>query len=490
MSEEILINTTPQETRVAMLENGVLQELVIERTHQRGLVGNIYMGKVVRVMPGMDASFVNIGLERAAFLHVSDIIRQAAEEAGEAFEPKHTHVAEVLSENQKLLVQVIKEPLGSKGARLTTQITIPSRFLVLMPNMNTVGISSKIESEVERDRLKGLMESISIDYQGHGFIVRTVAETTEVKALKRDAEFLVKLWDSIDAKAKQAEPGELVHEDLPLILRTLRDVAGNSIDKILVDSRDSCQRMRTFANEFVPELKERIEHYSAERPVFDLHSVEEEIKKALDRKVFLKSGGYLIIDQTEAMTTIDVNTGGFIGHRTLEETIYKTNLEAAQTIARQLRLRNLGGIIIIDFIDMAKDEHKQQVYDALLKSLEKDHARTQVCTFSELGLVQMTRKRTRESLEHTLCEACPMCSGRGTVKTLQTVCYEIFREILRVSRQFNAEKLMILAAQDVVDLLLDEESGSLAELEAFIDIPIQFQVESLYTQEQYDVVML
>lgn len=490
MSEEILINTTPQETRVATLENGVLQELVIERTQQRGLVGNIYMGKVVRVMPGMDAAFVDVGLERAAFLHVSDIIRQPIEETGEAFEPKHIPVTEILSENQNLLVQVIKEPLGSKGARLTTLITIPSRFLVLMPNVNSVGVSLKIEAEEERERLRVLMESVRTSYPFYGFIVRTVAEAVEARALNRDAEFLVKLWESIEAKAKQAKPGERVHEDLPLILRTLRDVAGNSIDKILVDSRDSCQRMRIFANEFIPELKERIEHYSGERPVFDLHSVEEEIKKALDRKVYLKSGGYLIIDQTEAMTTIDVNTGGFIGHRTLEETIYKTNLEAAQAIARQLRLRNLGGIIIIDFIDMIKEEHKQQVYEDLLKNLEKDHARTQVCAFSELGLVEMTRKRTRESLEHTLCETCPTCNGRGTIKTSQTVCYEIFREILRVSRQFNAQKLMILAAQDVVDLLLDEESGSLAELEAFINIPIQFQVESFYTQEQYDVVML
>ncbi len=487
MSEEILINVTPRETRVALVENGVLQELYIERTSRRGLIGNIYKGKVCRVLPGMQAAFVDIGLDRAAFLHASDVATTLNE--GENLgTTRNDNIAELLREGQEVLVQVVKDPLGTKGARLTTHITIPSRALVFLPGESTVGVSTKIDDEIERQRLKEIVGAFVSESAVGGYIVRTAAEGVAADELARDRDFLLKLWKSISERAGTVPAGHVVHEDLQLALRTLRDLVSDDIEKVRVDSRESYARLSEFASSFIPQLADRLEYYPGERPIFDLYSVEDEIQKALERKVQLKSGGYVIIDQTEAMTTVDVNTGAYVGHRTLEETIFKTNLEAAQAIARQLRLRNLGGIIIIDFIDMSTDEHKRQVLRALEKSLEKDHARSHITEVSALGLVEMTRKRTRESLEHILCEACPTCSGRGSLKTPETVCYEIFREIIREARQYDAEQLLVLASQEVIDLLLDEESASLAELEAFVDKPIKLQVEALYTQEQYDVV--
>ncbi|MDH5518345.1 MAG: ribonuclease G [Gammaproteobacteria bacterium] len=484
MSKEILINVTPQETRVAILENGVLQELYLERLGSRGLVGNIYMGKVVRVLPGMDAAFVDIGLEKAAFLHASDI-----EVSGEA-ESSRKSISQLVHDGKKLLVQVVKDPMGTKGARLTTNITIPSRYLVFLPNSDTIGVSSKIDDEDMRQRLKDdLLEHKDLIGES-GYILRTAAERSTAESLRRDIKFLKSLWSSIEEHRKNASAGDIIHQDLPLHLRVLRDMVDDDLEKIRIDSRENCARMNDFAAKYVSELKATIEHYPGERPIFDLYGVEDEIQKALERKVQLKSGGYLILDQTEAMTTIDVNTGAFVGHRNLEETIFKTNLEAAQAIVRQLRLRNLGGIIIIDFIDMTEDEHRRQVMRALNKCLEKDHAKTNVCDVSSLGLVEMTRKRTRESLEHVLCEGCPTCGGRGSVKTAETICYEIFREVIREARQFDAQKLMVLAAQDVIDMLLDEESNSLAELEDFIGISIRLQAEVLYAQEQFDVVIM
>ena len=490
MSTEILINVTPQETRVAVVENGVLQELWIERTRKRGIVGNIYKGRVGRVLPGMEAAFVEIGLDRAAFLHASDVAAVASEEMAEDGEQGES-ITRLLREGQQLLVQVIKDPLGTKGARLTTHITVPSRYLVLLPGSTNIGVSTRIEDEQERARLKSLVEELCAELgNGHGFIVRTAAEGANREALLRDMQFLNKLWGKIQERAASAGPESQVYADLPLALRTLRDLVDMEMEKIRIDSRETVQRVLEFAQAYVPGLAARVEHYPGERPIFDLYGVEDEIQKALERKVQLKSGGYLIFDQTEAMTTIDVNTGAFVGHRNLEETIFKTNLEAAQAIARQLRLRNLGGIIIIDFIDMTQDEHKRQVLRALEKALERDHAKSQVCDVSPLGLVEMTRKRTRESLERVLCESCPTCAGRGFVKTPETVCYEIFREILREARAYDARELLVLGSQEVVDLLLDEESTSLAELQEFIKIPIKFQVETLYTQEQFDVVLM
>ena len=486
MSKEILINITPQETRVAILENGMLYDLYIERSRSRGLVGNVYKGKVVRVLPGMEAAFVEIGLEKAAFLHVSDV---AHKDSNNNNQGETVHIVQLLREGQEILVQVIKDQLGTKGARLTTNITIPSRYLVFMPNADNIGVSSRIENEEDRERLKNNLLAQEHRIQDAGYILRTAAEVADKDAIASDIKYLNRLWENIN-KPSDVKAGSAVHKDLPLYLRVLRDMVDEDIEVIRVDSRETSNIMLEFAEKYVPEVAEFIEHYPGERPVFDLHGVEDEIHKGLERKVQLKSGGYLIIDQTEAMTTIDVNTGAYVGSRNLEETIFKTNLEAAQGIARQLRLRNLGGIIILDFIDMIETEHKRQVMRALEKALEKDHARTSVCEVSSLGLVEMTRKRTRESLEHVLCGTCPTCEGRGTIKTAETVCYEIFRDILREARQFDAKELLVLAAQDVVDLLVDEESSSLAELEDFIGIPIKFQVEALFTQEQFDVVIL
>ena len=489
MTVELLVNVTPQETRVALVENGMLQEVFIERTRRRGLVGNIYKGAVSRVLPGMQAAFVDIGLEKAAFLHASDIAVAVDDENMEQTVSGDS-ITRLLHEGQKILVQVIKDPLGTKGARLTTHVTIPSRYLVFMPEVRNVGVSQRIEDEAERQRLRESVIAARGDENSGGFILRTAAEGASEEAIASDLHFLQRLWSSIQERIEPAGAGDVVHEDLPLVLRVLRDISDADVEKLRIDSRETFQRVENFVSQFTPELAGKLEYYPGERPIFDLYSVDDEIQKALDRKVQLKSGGHLVIDQTEAMTTIDVNTGAYVGHRNLEETIFKTNLEAAQAIVRHLRLRNLGGIIIVDFIDMQAEEHKRQVLRALEKHIERDHANCHISEISNLGLVQMTRKRTRESLEHVLCETCPTCDGRASVKSAETVCYEIFREILREARQFDAEQLLVLASQEVVDLLLDEESTALAELEAFIDKPIKFQVEALYTQEQFDVVLL
>ena len=484
MSEEILINVTPPEVRVAVIENGVLQELIIERDKQQGLVGNIYKGKVCRVLPGMQAAFVDIGLERAAFLHLSDFSSKELEINGSE------SIEHYLREGQAVVVQVTKDPLGTKGARLTTEISIPSRFQVYMPYANNSGVSQRIESVAERKRLRTCIEQFQEKNKSGGFIARTAAECIEEPVLISDMTFLIKLWEAISEKISKVDAKTLIHEDLPLSIRTLRDLYKEGIERIRVDSRETHKKLVEFAKVFVPEIASVIEHYTGECPVFDIYNVEDEITRALDRKVKLKSGGHLVFDQTEAMTTVDVNTGGFVGSRNLEETIFKTNLEAAQTISRQLRLRNLGGIIIIDFIDMQSEAHKRQVLDALQRNLDKDHAKNKITEVSALGLVEMTRKRTRESLEHILCEPCCACGGRGVLKTAESMCLEIFREIIREVRQYNVQELLVLASNEVVEMLLDEEAGMLAELELFLAVRIKFRAEALYNQEQYDVVLL
>ena len=485
MSHEILINVTPQETRVAMLEQGVVQELHVERASARGLVGNICLGRVARVLPGMQSAFVEIGLERAAFLHIADIWEHRQNGHGE-----HRPIEKILHEGQSLLVQVIKDPIGTKGARLSTQVSLAGRLLVYLPQDSHIGISQRIEDEAERESLRGRLTTLLPEGQNGGFIIRTMAETATEREMQTDIEYLTKLWNDLTERAKQLPAPVLLYQDLSLAQRVLRDMVTDETERILVDSRETCAKMLDFARQYTPALVERVEHYGGERPLFDLHGVEDEILKALARRVDLKSGGYLIIDQTEAMTTIDVNTGGFVGGRSFDDTIFKTNLEAAQVIARQLRMRNLGGIIIIDFIDMENADHRTAVLAELDKALEKDRTRLTVNGFTQLGLVEMTRKRTRESLAHVLCEACPTCGGRGELKTAQTVCYEILREILREAKQFNAREFRILASQSVIDLFLDEESQSLAQLGDFIGKPISLQVETLYTQEQYDVVLI
>ncbi|HSN17290.1 MAG TPA: ribonuclease G [Gammaproteobacteria bacterium] len=488
MSEEILINVTPRETRVALLDHGVLQEIYIERTRRRGLVGNIYKGTVTRVLPGMQAAFVELGLARTAFLHASDVGHARALTDPDASHPPAPDVRELLHEGQEVLVQVLKDPLGTKGARLTTRISIPSRYLVYMPEGSGVGLSTRIEDEAERERLKQHIESLLPEHSPGGYIARTAAEGAEPEALRADMLFLNKLWESLRAGASAAKPGQLVHEDLPLAVRILRDLSGEPVQRVRVDSADTATRMRQFTASFIPAMGERIALHEGPRPIFEQHGIEEEIQRALERKVALKSGGHLIIDQTEAMTTIDVNTGAYVGKSNLEDTILRTNLEAAQAIARQLKLRNLGGIIIVDFIDMDEESHKQAVLESLELALASDHAKTQVTAVSALGLVEMTRKRTRESLEHVLCEPCPTCQGRGSVKSAETVCYEVFRQVLRTTRQQDVAELRVLAAQEVVDLLLDQEAPALAEVSAQAGKPIRLQVESLYSPEQFDVV--
>ena len=486
MSEEILINVTPWETRAALVENGVLQEIYIERTRRRGLVGNIYKGRVSRVLPGMQAAFIDIGLERTAFLHAADIVKLAYEHDEAQAVP--ADIRGLLHEGTDVLVQVLKDPLGTKGARLTTRVSIPSRYLVYMPDGRGIALSARIEDEAERERLRGLLEAFARELAPGGYIVRTAGEGAAPEALRADMLFLNKLWEDLRARAGEVQAGDLVHEDLPLAVRMLRDLSGRGVERVRVDAADTYARMQDFTHRFMPGIGAGVEYYTGPRPIFELYGIEEEIQRALERQVPLKSGGHLIIDQTEAMTTIDVNTGAYVGHRNLEDTILKTNLEAAETISRQLRLRNLGGIIIIDFIDMDDEEHKRLVRQALEQALAHDHAKTQVTGLSALGLVEMTRKRTRESLEHILCQPCPTCAGRGSLKTPETVCYSLFREILRVTRQFDVQELRVLAAQDVVDLLLDEESTGLAEVEAQIGKPVRLQAEALYAQEQFDVV--
>ena len=492
VSEEILVNVTPRETRVAVVENGMLQELHIERGWRRGVVGNIYKGRVQRVMPGMQAAFVELGLERAGFLHANDVIRPTQSDVGLAEDaPLATpSIVELLRDGQEIVVQVVKDPIGTKGARLTTQISIPSRYLVLLPQSRSIGVSARIEDEGERQRLKSLVADLASAHGGHGYIVRTNAEGQPAEALAEDIAYLARVWNVVERRGREAEAGTITYEDLSLPMRAVRDLVRRDVEKVRIDSHDTYERLQAFVAKYMPVLAEKIEVYTGDRPIFDLYGVEDEISRALDKQVPLKSGGYLVIDQTEAMTTVDVNTGSFLGQRNLEETVYRTNLEAALSVARQLRLRNLGGIIIIDFIDMTDPEHRRQVLRTLEKSLARDQARTTVYDFSPLGLVEMTRKRTVESLERQLSETCPQCSGRGSVKTTETVTYEVFREITRAVRQFDAERLLVIASPKVVARITDEESVAVAELEEFLGKSIRFQADEQYLQEQFDVVLL
>jgi len=486
--EEILVNVTPSEVRAALLENGILQEVYIERAARRGLISNIYKGRVSRVLPGMQAAFIDIGLERTAFLHASDIVRLRNGDNGETDIPL-PDIRELVRDGEEILVQVVKDPLGNKGARLTTFITLPSRYVVLLPDGDAVGVSARIEDEDERERLRVFFEELLAE-SGCGVIVRTAAEGASDDALRADMKFLKKLWTVVQEQCRNGKVKTLVHEDLPLPARVLRDLVTVDVESIRVDSEEDFHVMKSFAATFLPEIESKLALYTRRRPIFDLHGTEDEIRKALARSIPLKSGGYVIFDQTEAMTTVDVNTGGYVGHRNLEETIYRTNLEAAVTIARQLRLRNLGGIIIIDFIDMEEEAHRQRVMQALEQALGRDHARHQITTVSPLGLVEMTRKRTRESLQHILCEDCPSCDGRGFVMTNETVCFEIFREVIRQHRQFTFDELLVLAHQDVIELMLDEQSSALAEIEGETGKTIRLQPEALYLQDQFDVVLM
>lgn len=492
MTEEILVNVTPVETRVVVVDNGVAQDVHIERLGNLSIVGNIYSGKVVRVMPGMQAAFVDIGTQRNAFIHVSDLLFQSGEARGTKASSSDA-IGQYLHDGQKILVQVAKESLGSKGARLTTELSVSSRYLVFIPQNSHVGVSQRIEDPAERARLQQLlsdaMELEEMPAQG-GYILRTAAEGAGLDEVRADLRFLKRLWAAVSGRAKAARKPELLYSNLSLQMRTVRDLARPGVQRILVDSRESYGVLKDFCGDYVPEVAALLEHYQGECPLFDLYGIEDDLQQALGRKVALKSGGYLIIDQAEAMTTIDVNTGSFVGKRNLEETTVKTNLEAATALARQLRVRNLGGIIIIDFIDMREAEHRRQVHRTLEKALQLDPARTQIVGISELGLMQMTRKRTRESLEQLLCEDCPVCEGRGVLKTAETTCNEIFREIMRDAKAYENDMLMVLATQSVVDRLLDEESVTVANLEEFIGKRISFRAEPCSNPEHFDIVLL
>jgi ribonuclease G len=489
MQQDILINWSPQETRVAIIEQGAVQELHVERTLERGLVGNVYLGKVARVLPGMQSAFIDIGLERAAFLHVADVWHRPPDG-----DPHHQRtlpqipIEKQVFEGQAIMVQVIKDPIGTKGARLSTQISIAGRLLVFLPQDDHVGVSQKIPTD-QRDALRNRLQQL-VGTQGGGFILRTNGEDASDAELSDDIAYLRKTWTRIKDASMRLPPTSLLHQDLSLLQRVLRDLVTEETQTIRIDSREQFGTLQDFGAEFMPQAVERLQLYKGERPIFDLYNVDDEIAKALGRRVDLKSGGYVIVDQTEALTTVDVNTGGYVGARNFDDTIFKTNLEAAQAIARQLRLRNLGGIIIVDFIDMQREDHRDAVLGEFRKQLGRDRVKTMAGGFSQLGLVEMTRKRTRESLAHMLCEPCPACQGAGQVRTARTVCYNILREILREARQFNPREYRVVAAPKVVELFLDDESQHLAGLSDFIGKPISLQSESAMGQEQYDIVLL
>lgn len=491
MQQDILINWSPQETRVAVVEMAAVQELHVERSLERGLVGNIYLGKVARVLPGMQSAFIDIGLERAAFLHVADVWQRQPEgeppQVARSSQPL-VPIEKQVFEGQALMVQVVKDPIGTKGARLSTQISIAGRHLVFLPQDDHIGVSQKIPSE-QRDALRQRLQKMVGD-QGGGFILRTNAEDSTDTELTDDIAYLRKTWARIKDASIRLPVQSLLHQDLTLLQRVLRDLVGEATQAIRIDSKEQFENLSAFAKEFMPAAAARLQLYKGERPIFDLYAIDEEVAKALGRRVELKSGGYLIIDQTEALTTVDVNTGGYVGARNFDDTIFKTNLEAAHAIARQLRLRNLGGIIIVDFIDMAREEHQTAVLDEFKKQLARDRVKTMIGGFSQLGLVEMTRKRTRESLSHMLCEPCPSCEGKGSVKTTRTVVYDILREILREARQFNPREFRVVASPAVVEMLLDEESQHLAALSDFIAKPVSLQSESAMGPEQYDIVLL
>ena len=484
MPEEILINVTPQETRVAVLHQGVVQELHIERSSSRGIVGNIYLGKVVRILPGMQSAFIDVGLERTAFLHVGDIL--AAKVPGEPLRP----IERMLVDGQSILVQAIKDPIGTKGARLSTQMSLAGRMLVYLPQEKHIGVSQRIEKETEREALRERLTRLVPEDEPGGFIVRTSAEGADDETLSADINYLRKLWRDIKDTGARQSPPSVVYQELSLGLRVLRDFVNGETARIVVDSRENHQKVVAFAEEYTPNVLPLIEHYTGQRPLFDLHGVEDEIEKALARRVELKSGGYLIVDQTEALTTVDVNTGGYVGARNFDDTIFKTNLEAAQAIARQLRLRNLGGIIIVDFIDMVREDHREAVLAEFRKQLARDRVKTMAGGFSQLGLLEMTRKRTRESLAHMLCEPCAACQGKGSVKTARSVAYDILREILREARQFNPREFRVVASPKVIELFLDEESQHLAGLIEFVGKSVSLQSEAAMGQEQYDIILM
>ncbi len=502
MSTELIVNATPQETRVAMLENNNVVEIYIDRKKERGMVGNVYKGRVIKVLPGMQAAFVDIGLEKSSFLYVSDIYNDhelySEMLGGDGFEEEEIQeevsilqseppIEDLLKEGQEIMVQVSKEPLGSKGARVTSYISLPGRNLVYMPSVDHVGISRKIRDEAERERLREIV--IQLREGTEGFIVRTVGEGKSEEEFLADKSFLKRLWVNIQKKADKASAPCLLHSDLDLVFRVIRDLFTTDISRMVIDSPSEYLRVKEFVANFLPNLQDKIELYDGTEPIFDAHGVEVEISRALKRRVWLKSGGYIVIDQTEALVAIDVNTGRFVGKRNLEDTIFKTNMEAAREIAYQLRLRNIGGIIILDFIDMEDRKNRQLVFSALEKALANDRAKTTLYEISELGLIQMTRKRVRESLGRILMEPCNYCEGEGFIKSKTTICYDIFREITRIAPLTRERKVLVIAENDIVDMLYDEERRGVEELETMFKKRIIIKSEPEFHAEQFEVML-
>ena len=473
MYTDIVINATPYENRIAVVERGNLLEFHIERPAEKGLVGNIYQGRIVRVLPGMQAAFVDIGLERTGFLYVDDIdiaISQLSrpEAAGTAEEknpPANPAIEDLLKEGQSILVQIAKEPIGSKGARLTCHITLPCRNLVFMPLTDHIGISRKIEDEDVREGLRQKIEQLRPE--GTGFIVRTVAENVTAAEIEADMEFLLLLWDDIRSKAeaRQAAAPCLIYKDLDLALRAVRDLFTEEVNELVVDSRSMHEQLLNFVITFAPRLKNRIVYYDSEVPIFDAYGIEVDVARAIDKKVWLRSGGYLIIETTEALTVVDVNTGRYVGKSNLNKTIYTTNMEAVKEIAYQLRLRNIGGIIIIDFIDMEKEQHREELYNVFQEAMRKDKNRVNILKVSEFGLVQMTRKRSSESLSQIMCEPCCYCGGEGIIKSRQTICYEIFRKIYRDNRKAGGKNITVRVHPHIAKALSQDEAHHLRHLE-------------------------
>ncbi len=489
MAVELLMNVTENETRVAFMDDDILQEIHVERETTKNIIGNIYKGKVTRVVVGMQAAFVDIGLEKAAFLQVSGIAVDAQNMSkNDKDKFKNTDISELIRVGQEIVVQVVKEATGTKGARVRTDITIASRYLVFVPNSTCAAVSQRIESETERNRLTSIMQDYLSDLGG--FIIRTAAQMVGEEKLQQDAIFLQEAWKKVLKRTvKDDNKNRLLHGELILPLQILRDFGALKIDSIRIDSKTTHKEVLTFTDTFIPELNGKVHYYSSEQPIFEVFDIENEIGRILDRKVNLKSGGYIVIDQTEAMTTIDINTGKFVGYRSVENTIFNTNMEATKTIAHQVRLRNLGGIIIIDFINMKSIEHQGRVFAALEQELAKDPIQTNIYDFSTIGLVEMTRQRTHNSLEQIFCEQCTQCQGRGMVKTVETVCYEVLREILRVNRAFSGDKFNIYTSSAVARALESNEYEHLQQLILSIVKDVKIHAEPLYWHDQFDVVV-
>jgi len=491
---EIIINYSPHETRVAVLQGGRLVEFSIERPKDRGLSGNIYKGKVARVLPGMQAAFVDVGLERTAFLHATDVYesfeefedlaKEAEDEERERYS-RNTPIQDILKEGQEIMVQVAKEPIGSKGARVTSHISLPGREIVFTPTDGHIGVSRRIENERERRRLKEIVLRLRPD--SAGFIIRTACEGMKEEDIKSDMDFIMKLWGDILQKREKTPAPGILYQELDLTLRTIRDNFTSDIDKLVIDSREEYERAIKFAEDFMPELKQRIELYESEEQIFDTYGVEIELADATSKKVWLKSGGYIIIDQMEALTAIDVNTGKYVGKKSSEETVLKTNMEAVKEIVYQLKLRNIGGIIVLDLIDMTKSANKEKVYNALKEALKSDKARTNILKISELGLVEMTRKRSRENITQLLCEPCPYCEGNGIIRSKYTVIMEIYRELLKELPK-RRRKAIIYVHPVIAELLYGESENVIEELEKKFKKRVVIKISGALHQEQYEIV--